>query len=50
MIFPATCFLVYLGIRAVPLPRSTNVWQYTDGNWMMIPRQATIYDPDVKHY
>jgi Domain of unknown function (DUF4440) len=30
--------------------RSTNVWQYTDGNWMMIARQATIYDPDVKHY
>jgi len=30
--------------------RSTNVWQYTDGNWMMIARQATIYDPAVKHY
>jgi hypothetical protein len=30
--------------------RSTNVWQYTDGNWMMIARQATIYDPSVKHY
>ena len=30
--------------------RSTNVWQYTDGAWMMIARQATIYDPAVKHY
>ena len=30
--------------------RSTNVWQYADGNWMMIARQATIYDPAVKHY
>ena len=30
--------------------RSTNVWQYTDGSWMMIARQATIYDPTVKHY
>ncbi|SEB76886.1 nuclear transport factor 2 family protein [Terriglobus roseus] len=30
--------------------RSTNVWQYTDGNWIMIARQATIYDPAVKHY
>jgi hypothetical protein len=30
--------------------RSTNVWQYTDGNWMMIARQATIYDPAIKHY
>jgi hypothetical protein len=30
--------------------RSTNVWQYTDGSWMMIARQATIYDPAVKHY
>ena len=30
--------------------RSTNVWQYVDGNWMMIARQATIYDPAVKHY
>ncbi|MFC6647206.1 nuclear transport factor 2 family protein [Granulicella cerasi] len=30
--------------------RSTNVWQYTDGEWMMIARQATIYDPAVKHY
>lgn len=30
--------------------RSTNVWQYTDGRWMMIARQATIYDPAVKHY
>ncbi len=30
--------------------RSTNVWQYTDGAWKMIARQATIYDPDVKHY
>lgn len=30
--------------------RSTNVWQYADGAWMMIARQATIYDPDVKHY
>jgi len=30
--------------------RSTNVWQYTDGNWMMIARQATVYDPAVKHY
>ena len=30
--------------------RSTNVWQYTDGNWIMVARQATIYDPAVKHY
>ena len=30
--------------------RSTNVWQYADGNWMMIARQSTIYDPAVKHY
>jgi hypothetical protein len=30
--------------------RSTNVWQYIDGNWQMIARQATIYDPTVKHY
>ena len=30
--------------------RSTNVWQYADGNWMMIARQATIYEPAVKHY
>ena len=30
--------------------RSTNVWRFTDGNWMMIARQATIYDPAVKHY
>jgi hypothetical protein len=30
--------------------RSTNVWQYTDGNWIMIARQAPIYDPAVKHY
>lgn len=30
--------------------RSTNVWQYKDGDWMMIARQATIYDPAVKHY
>ena len=30
--------------------RSTNVWQYANGNWMMIARQATIYDPAVKHY
>jgi hypothetical protein len=30
--------------------RSTNVWQYVEGTWMMIARQATIYDPDVKHY
>jgi hypothetical protein len=30
--------------------RSTNVWQYTDGNWVMIARQATIYDPTAKHY
>jgi hypothetical protein len=30
--------------------RSTNVWQYADDNWMMIARQATIYDPEVKHY
>ena len=30
--------------------RSTNVWQFTDGNWIMIARQATIYDPAVKHY
>ena len=30
--------------------RSTNVWQYADGEWMMIARQATIYDPAVKHY
>jgi len=29
---------------------STNVWQYADGAWMMIARQATIYDPDAKHY
>ena len=30
--------------------RSTNVWQYADGSWMLIARQATIYDPAVKHY
>ncbi|MFT3762434.1 MAG: nuclear transport factor 2 family protein [Pseudoxanthomonas sp.] len=30
--------------------RSTNVWQYADGAWTMIARQATIYDPDAKHY
>jgi Domain of unknown function (DUF4440) len=30
--------------------RSTNVWQYANGNWMMIARQATIYDPTIKHY
>ena len=30
--------------------RSTNVWQYADGNWMMIARQATVYDPAIKHY
>ena len=30
--------------------RSTNVWQYADGGWMMIARQATIYDPALKHY
>ncbi len=30
--------------------RSTNGWQYTDGNWKMIARQATIYDPAAKHY
>ncbi|HEY9137071.1 MAG TPA: nuclear transport factor 2 family protein [Terriglobus sp.] len=30
--------------------RSTNVWQYADGTWMMIARQATIYDPEAKHY
>ena len=30
--------------------RSTNVWQYANGNWVMIARQATIYDPAVKHY
>ncbi|SEL68262.1 protein of unknown function [Pseudoxanthomonas sp. GM95] len=30
--------------------RSTNVWQYGDGAWVMIARQATIYDPDAKHY
>lgn len=30
--------------------RSTNVWQYANGEWRMIARQATIYDPDVPHY
>ncbi len=30
--------------------RSTNVWQYADGAWTMIARQATVYDPDAKHY
>ena len=30
--------------------RSTNVWQYADGAWMMIARQSTIYDQDAKHY
>lgn len=30
--------------------RSTNVWHYADGAWMMIARQSTIYDPDAKHY
>ncbi|WJI15622.1 nuclear transport factor 2 family protein [Pseudoxanthomonas winnipegensis] len=30
--------------------RATNVWQYTDGAWVLIARQATIYDPAVKHY
>jgi len=30
--------------------RSTNVWQYDNGAWVMIARQATIYDPDAKHY
>jgi|GEM_PF-2264252 len=30
--------------------RSTNIWQYADGAWTMIARQATIYDPDAKHY
>jgi hypothetical protein len=30
--------------------RSTNVWQYADGAWTMIARQATIYDPEAKHY
>ncbi len=27
--------------------RSTNVWQYADGNWMMIARQDTIYDTSI---
>lgn len=30
--------------------RSTNIWQYADGAWTMIARQATIYDPGAKHY
>lgn len=30
--------------------RSTNVWQYADGAWRMIARQATVYDPNAKHY
>ena len=30
--------------------RSTNVWQYENGSWMLIARQATIYDPAVLHY
>jgi hypothetical protein len=30
--------------------RSTNVWQYTEGAWKMIARQATLYDPAVQHY
>ncbi len=29
--------------------RSTNLWQYKDGAWTMIARQATIYDPHAKH-
>ncbi|RXR07543.1 nuclear transport factor 2 family protein [Pseudoxanthomonas composti] len=30
--------------------RATNIWQYSDGAWVLIARQATIYDPAVKHY
>lgn len=30
--------------------RATNIWQYANGSWLMIARQATIYDPEVKHY
>lgn len=30
--------------------RRTNVWQYVDGAWVMIARQATVYDPEAKHY
>ncbi|MCU1320398.1 MAG: hypothetical protein JWM43_47 [Acidobacteriaceae bacterium] len=30
--------------------KTTNVWQYTDGNWMMTARQATIYDSVDKQY
>lgn len=30
--------------------RSTDVWQYVDGAWVMIARQATVYDPDAEHY
>jgi hypothetical protein len=30
--------------------RSTNVWQYDQGAWKMIARQATIYDPQARHY
>ncbi|MET0290664.1 MAG: nuclear transport factor 2 family protein [Pseudoxanthomonas sp.] len=30
--------------------RASNVWQYADGAWVLIARQATLYDPAVKHY
>lgn len=30
--------------------RFTNIWQKSATGWVMIARQATVFDPDQKHY
>jgi len=30
--------------------RFTNIWQHTDQGWVMIARQATVFDPTQTHY